>query len=60
MTATARYATPGTPGRPNMLVAAERLARVLGYSALMPHQTSILGVLTECSPDGRPPTPTPP
>jgi phage terminase large subunit-like protein len=53
MTAEARFITPPTPSRPNLLAPAQRIAEMLGVT-LMPWQEQVIGTLTERYPDGTP------
>lgn len=53
-----RFATPPTPGRPNLAAGISKTARLLGFSTplgpgLMPWQDEVNGVATELLADGR-------
>lgn len=49
-----RYGTPVNSGRPNMLGVYERLARTLGFAALLPWQRHAIKLATEVGDDGLP------
>lgn len=49
-----RWATPASPGRPNLAGKVEFTASALGFDGLMPHQRMVIGTGTELLEDGRP------
>src|SRR5258707_8573451 len=49
-----RWATPATPGRPNLAGKVAWTATALGFRGLMAHQRQIIGTGTEQLADGRP------